>query len=238
MPRSTDSFRSFVQPRSSFRLWFPSVLRPSAWYARPAPAAPDVTGVEGNARLTSTTGMVLLVLLAVEGVTLLDVHGLITLHVFLGTLLVGPVALKTASTVFRFVRYYTGAAEYLRKGPPPPGLRAIGPLVIVSSIALLGTGIGLLAIRPGGGLLLTAHQVSFFGWFAVMTMHVLGHLWEASVTTWRELRNLSGRQLSRLAIVLVALAVGMGIAAAVLPSASGWTHRPADVAKHHHRPHE
>ena len=110
--------------------------------------------------------------------------------------------------------------------------------MVLFSIALLGTGLGLLAIRPGGGLLLTAHQVSFFGWFAVMAVHVLGHLWEASVTAWRELRNLSGRQLARLAIVLVALAVGVGIAAAVLPWASGWIHRPADVAKHHHRAHD
>jgi hypothetical protein len=101
-------------------------------------AAPVQThdGVEGNARLTSATGLVLLVLLAVEGYTILDVRGLITLHIFLGILLVGPVLLKIASTTHRFARYYLGAAEYVRKGPPHIVLRVIGPLVTVSLVWL------------------------------------------------------------------------------------------------------
>ena len=58
-------------------------------------AANDVdAGVEGNTRLTSATGLVLLVMLAVEGYTILDVRGLITVHVFVGVMLVGPVLLK------------------------------------------------------------------------------------------------------------------------------------------------
>ncbi|TAM85337.1 MAG: hypothetical protein EPN43_11715, partial [Jatrophihabitans sp.] len=65
-------------------------------------------GVEGNSRLTAVNGMVLLVLLAVEGVTILDVRGMITLHMYLGVLLVGPVVLKCASTGYRILRYYTG----------------------------------------------------------------------------------------------------------------------------------
>ena len=38
---------------------------------------------------------------------------------FLGVLLIGPVALKLASTGYRFVRYYTSEPRYRRKGPPP-----------------------------------------------------------------------------------------------------------------------
>ena len=214
-----------------------SLLRPSSWFVRPPPEAGAAAGVEGNARLTSTTGMVLLVLLAVEGFTLLDVHGMISVHVFVGTMLVGPVALKMASTGFRFLRYYAGSAQYLSKGPPPAGLRVLGPLVVLSSAAVIGTGLGLLAVHPDGGLLLTAHRVSFFVWFAVMTVHVLGHLWDGSVAAWRELRSLSGRQLARIAIVLGALAVGVGIATAVLPAASNWVHRQPDKFEHEHRPH-
>jgi len=108
---------------------------------RPVPAsALRDAGVEGNARLTSTTGMLLLALLAIEGFTILNVRRLITLHVFLGILLIGPVLLKTGSTMYRFARYYTGAQPYLTKGPPHPLLRLLGPLVIVSSLTLLGTG--------------------------------------------------------------------------------------------------
>lgn len=61
----------------------------------------------------------LLVLLAAEGVTILSVQRLLTAHFFVGMLLIGPVALKVCSTSYRFVRYYTGAATYRRKGPQP-----------------------------------------------------------------------------------------------------------------------
>ncbi len=50
-------------------------------------------GAEGNERLTVMTGAVLLVLLAVEGITLLRLGRLLTLHFFIGMLLLGPVAL-------------------------------------------------------------------------------------------------------------------------------------------------
>jgi len=66
------------------------------------------SGVEGNARLTGLNG-VLLVLLAVEGATILRIRQLISVHVYVGVLLVGPVLLKCASTVYRFIRYYAGA---------------------------------------------------------------------------------------------------------------------------------
>ena len=58
----------------------------------------------------------LLVLLAVEGVTIPAIGQLLSVHVFVGMLLLGPVALKLASTGYRFVRYYAGGLEYVRKG--------------------------------------------------------------------------------------------------------------------------
>ena len=73
-----------------------------------APAADDAPGVEGNSRLTASTGLVLTVLLLIEGFTILDVRGYITLHTIIGLALIGPVALKCGTTIYRFVRYYTG----------------------------------------------------------------------------------------------------------------------------------
>jgi hypothetical protein len=55
---------------------------------RPDPALPRTGGPAGNARLTAWTGAVLLVLFAVEGITLLDVRGYIGWHVTVGALLV------------------------------------------------------------------------------------------------------------------------------------------------------
>ncbi len=196
----------------------------------PAPTH-SVSGVEGNERLTSTNGMLLLGLLAVEGLTLLSVRGMITLHVYLGVLLIGPVLLKTGSTAYRFTRYYTGSRAYLDKGPPHWLLRILGPVLIASNLSLLGTGVGLLAVKPANpGLLLTAHKASFAIWFAVMTLHVLGHLKVAILTAWRELRGAAGGPTPRgrgLRLTLVALALVLGVVTAtvLLPAATPWTTR-------------
>jgi hypothetical protein len=146
----------------------------AAWL-NPERAHTDRT--EANARLTSMTGLVLFVLLAVLGVTILRIHQLLAAHVVVGMALVGPLAVKLASTGWRFVRYYTGDAEYVRAGPPRPLLRFLAPLVVLTTVAVVGTGIALVAGTPGrGSALLTLHKVSFIVWFAVMTVHVLAYL--------------------------------------------------------------
>lgn len=188
-------------------------------------------GAAGNARLTSTNGMLLIALLALEGVTILSVRQMITLHIYLGTLLLGPVLLKTASTLYRFARYYRGGPGYRRKGPPHPLLRLLGPFVILTSLAVLGTGIGLIVVGPNhSNLLLTLHQGSFIVWIALMTIHVLGHLREAATESWRELHPAPGdsaakHRATRAAAIVIALVLGVGAAAALMPSASAWTNR-------------
>ena len=196
----------------------------------------DDAGVEGNSRLTSVVGVVLLGMLAVEGYTILDVHGMITLHIFLGIMLVGPVLLKTATTMYRFARYYQGKPAYVRKGPPHIVLRVLGPVVILSSFAVLGTGIGLLAVHShDGGLLLTAHQASFIVWVSAMTIHVLGHIKDAALISFRELRRRSRYRPRRFLAVVVAVVVGVGGATLLLPHASQWTHRGAGHFGHYRR---
>ena len=49
---------------------------------------------------------------------------MISLHIFVGVLLIAPVLLKMGSTTWRFWRYYAGAKSYRRSGPPPLVLRA------------------------------------------------------------------------------------------------------------------
>ena len=198
-----------------------------------ASAARADGGVEGNSRLTSGTGMVLLVMFAVEGYTILDVRGLITLHIFLGVMLVGPVLLKVAATLYRFGRYYTGQPAYVRKGPPHIVLRVLGPVVTLSSLAVLGTGIGLIFV-DSRGLLLFTHKASFVIWFGVMTVHVLGHLQHAAVSSWLELRRSSSKSRIRFAAVVLAVALGIGGAAALVPSASHWTNHHSDVGRDDH----
>jgi len=127
------------------------------------------------------TATVLLVLLAIEGITLLRVRSLLAVHVFIGMVLVPPVLLKIGSTSYRFMRYYLGSPAYRRKGPPPPLLRILGPLIVVTTLVLLISGIALLLAAPADRLeLLHVHQVTFVIWFAAMVFHVLGHVVETT----------------------------------------------------------
>ena len=133
-------------------------------------------GAAGNERLTAMTGAVLLILLLVEGFTILKLGRLLTLHFFLGMLLLGPVTLKGGATVYRFARYYTGHPEYRRKGPPAPLLRLLGPLIVLLTACVFGTGVLLAVLGPGNWTLVHLHKLSFIAWFGVMTVHVLAYL--------------------------------------------------------------
>ena len=59
----------------------------------------------------------LLVLLAVEGFTILRIGRLLTLHFFLGMLLIGPVALKAGSVIYRFATMVIHVLAYLPRLP-------------------------------------------------------------------------------------------------------------------------
>ena len=73
----------------------------------------------GNERLTAIVGIVLLVLTVVELATIVfGVHRFMSLHVFVGFVLLPPIVLKLASTGWRFARYYTGTSAYVVRGPP------------------------------------------------------------------------------------------------------------------------
>ena len=71
-------------------------------------------GSRGNEHLTAVAASLLLVLLFVEGATLLHLGLLLNVHVLVGVLLLPIVALKLASTGWRMLRYYLGSEEYVR----------------------------------------------------------------------------------------------------------------------------
>src|SRR5205807_5844465 len=101
-------------------------------------------GTGGNEELTATTGLILIVLLAVLGVTIVSIGQLIWLHLFVGLILVGPVGLKVATAGYRFARYYARDPAYLDKGPPELLLRALAPLVVASTVIVFASGFVLL----------------------------------------------------------------------------------------------
>lgn len=200
---------------------------------RDDPVLPRTGGPAGNATLTAWIGMVLLVLFAAEGLTLLDVHGLISWHLAIGVVLIPPALAKTATTGWRIVRYYTGNPAYREAGPPPLVLRLLGPLVVVTTLAVLGSGVALVLLGADGSrqALLTIgplrldavglHKVSFVVWFAVMTAHVLARLVSAWQLVQTRRRRLPGRSW-RGAALLVSGALAVAGAVWILGNQGGW----------------
>ena len=201
---------------------------------RPDPVLPGTGGPAGNALLTAWLGLVLLVLFFLEGLTLLDVRGLITWHVALGALLVPPVVAKTATTGWRIVRYYSGHRDYRVAGPPPLVLRLLGPLVVVTTLVLLGSGVALVLLgeessrQPILGVpglqvdWVGLHKAVFVVWFAVMAAHVLARVLPAfrlAVHT----HGVPGIT-RRVAALTLSLVVAAGAAVWLVGAEGSWSH--------------
>jgi hypothetical protein len=197
-------------------------------------------GTSGNERLTAVTGGALLLPLAVIGVTLLQLRQLLSVHLFVGMLLIGPVALKLGSTGYRFVRYYSGNPAYRREGPPATPLRLIAPVVVLSTVVVLVTGVALLFAGPSSkNTLLPIHKVSFIVWAAFTGLHVLAYLPRlprAFRADYGRTAQLSGDITGRTGRILSlagAIAAGVVLAVLVIPEFGPWIHN-SGVFDHHH----
>jgi hypothetical protein len=177
-------------------------------------------GVARNERLTGTTALLLILLLAVEGVTILFIRPLLSMHVFVGMLLIPPVALKLGTTGYRMVRYYGRSPAYMRRRPPPLFLRALAPIVVAATVGVFASGVALLVPGPrrGHGLVLGAHKASFIVWFGATALHVLAHL--------RRLpRLVLGPGIrTRVALVGGTFVIGAALAGGTLSLAGPWHH--------------
>jgi hypothetical protein len=186
------------------------------------------SAVVDNERLTTLAGAVLLVLLMVELVTTATLHSLLSAHVFVGVLLAGPLAVKLASTGARFLRYYTGSPAFVRKGPPRPALRVLAPLLVATTLVLIGSGIGLLVTGPAQpGLFLAVHNITALIWLPMFAIHTFAYLWRVSgslADDWRKPASEAepGRR-RRLGVNLGALLLGTLAAVLLLPTASPWS---------------
>jgi hypothetical protein len=186
-------------------------------------------GVEANARLTGATAAVLLVLLSIEGFTIMRIFPLLSIHVFVGMLLIPIVLVKIGSVLWRFAKYYLGDPEYRRRGPPAPLLRLLGPVVIVLTLTLLVSGVALLLVAHDGAArddLLRVHQVSFVLWFMVMVAHVLGHILDTATLAprdwyWRTRRQVRGAS-ARQWVLVSSVAMGLIAGAVMLPYVGAW----------------
>jgi hypothetical protein len=185
-------------------------------------------GVVANERLTGFAGALLLILALAEVLTVPALRSLLSVHFVVGVLLMGPLAVKISSTGWRFLRYYTRAAAYRRKGPPGPLLRfVVAPLLLASTLMLVGSGIALAATGPAPQPLVVLHVLSFVVWLPALAAHVVAYLARVPrlvAADWRGRLGsaaVPGGRL-RVGLNLVALAAGAIAALFVLPTASRW----------------
>jgi hypothetical protein len=197
-------------------------------------------GVAGNERLTAATGIALILLLAALGVTIVRIGQLLSVHLFIGLLLIPPVALKLASTGYRFTRYYTNDPTYRKRGAPTTPLRLLAPLVVIFTVSVFATGVVLLFVGPdSSGTLRLLHKASFFAWLAVTAIHVLAHLQDLPRAF---LRSRAGRleynpytagRTGRTLSLAGALVAGLVLALLLVPHFGVWTHPAAFPHDHH-----
>lgn len=180
-------------------------------------------GTAGNAQLAALAGTVLLLLLFVEGLTLLSRRALLPIHIWVGLFMIPPLLLKLAGVGYRFARYYTGNLAYRRAGPPHPLLRILAPILVLGTAGIFATGVAMLV--PGIGRLDTLrslHTLAFVVWFPVMAVHVVAYAPRAAVESWRDLfgsraREIIAGRLTRNAFVAGSLLLGLVLAVALIP---------------------
>ena len=204
---------------------------------REDPVAPRTGGPAGNARLTAWLGLLLLAAFLVELLTLVSLQQLVSVHIFVGGLLVPLALFKTATTTWRIVGYYAGSPRYRQAGPPPLLLRLLGPAVVLTALAVLGTGLALVVIGQDGiyrplltvaGFTVdpyTLHKAAFVLWLVVTAAHTLGRLVPAVQLVSNRAsaaRGVPGGR-ARFATLGVAVAASLIAGVVVLSVSGSWT---------------
>ena len=145
-------------------------------------------------------------------------------------------ALKLASTGWRFARYYRRNEPYRLAGPPRPMLRILAPFLVASTLLLFGTGVAMLIEGHGGGELRTLHTFSFIAWGALIGVHVLAYLARIVHDGSADWRRPAGAVVagvrSRRALLVGSLLAGVVVALATYSTQQSFlSHR-----HHHHHP--
>ncbi len=142
-------------------------------------------------------------------------------------LLVPPVLLKMGSTIWRFGRYYTATRSTGAKDHRCPCSGLLGPVVVILTVVVFGTGIALLlgpySIRSQ---MLQLHRISFILWFGAMAIHVLGHIVETARVAPRDWMRRTRSQVdgagARQWALAVSLVLGVILAVIVVPQVGPW----------------
>ena len=183
-------------------------------------------------------GLVLIVLALAEIATLLiGLGGTLSWHVAIGLALIPPIALKFASTGWRFVRYYTRNADYRERGAPQIVMRTLAPLLVAATIVLFGSGVAM-GVLHGHALVVARrlHGPASVAWLVLFAVHALVYLKRALVSSSDEViaagPPVPGRR-RRGYLIGTAVVSGLVIGAVTVPAQHHWVRLPRD--HHDHR---
>jgi hypothetical protein len=193
---------------------------------------------DGNERLTSTIGLLLLVpILVLIASIVLGVHNFMSLHVFVGLTLIPAVLLKLASVGWRFGRYYTRSGAYVAQGPPQVAMRLLAPLFVAATVVLFGSGIAM-GVLHGHALQFARrlHGPASVIWLVLLGLHVVVYIRRAWTSTARDAlpaqrEPVRGTTVRAYAVAAVVVC-GLALAAATVPAQHRWVDLPRD---HHDR---
>jgi hypothetical protein len=183
-------------------------------------------GTEGNEILTMATATILTVLLAAEGLTLLNMSGLRSPHMLIGLALIPPLLVKLGSTGYRMVRYYTHARAYREKGPPALPLRVLAPALVATTVAVFASGIVMLVAGHRSDTVMLIHKAGFIAWGGLFAIHFLSYLprvLRSLRDDWRAARRseVAGTHM-RLVVLAASLGCGLALALLLLPLVTGF----------------
>ncbi len=192
---------------------------------------------DGNERLTAAVGVLLLVPILVELATIFfGVHTFMSVHVFVGLVLIPPVLLKLASTGWRFARYYTRSRPYVAQGPPQLAMRLLAPLLVAATVVLFSSGVAM-GVLHGHALQIARrlHGPASVIWIVLIAVHVLVYLKRALSSSSEDLRPTTRQEVQGAAwrsyTVAAALILGLVAGAATIPAQHHWV----DLPRHHDR---
>lgn len=193
----------------------------------------------GNERLTAAVGLLVIVPVLVEIVSvLLGVHMFMSLHVFVGLALIPAVLLKLASTGWRFARYYTRNLAYVELGPPQLAMRLLAPLFVAATVALFGSGVAM-GLLHGHALEVARriHGPASVIWLLLLGLHVIVYLRRALRRTAEDAVPARRRPIrgatARAYAVAVAVIGGLVLGVATVPAQHRWVNIRHD--RHHDR---
>jgi hypothetical protein len=193
--------------------------------ARPATA--------GNEALTSWTGLLLLPLLGLVGLTGVAFGSLWRAHFVVGILLVPVIGMKLATTTYRAARYYAGSKKYRAAGPPELSARLLAPVLIAVTVIAMWSGIVMWFNNTQDRPWSTIHTDAVVVMGGLVGIHVLLYIPKAVRAVLRDLSHVRrGRRPTalRISVVTAVLVVGIIVGFATQPSAAFPVHQHGDRA--------